>query len=113
MPRGSRLIERVGFEAPQTGNDGGGGVANGFTEQFERRAEYIHLRGGEAVIAARLQGQHTQIIRVRDEPEARAVTTSWRIVDKRNGDVFNIREIAPAENDRRFRDFTCQKGVAT
>ncbi len=106
------LIERVGFEEPLTGSDGGGGTLNGFAERFTCRAAYIHLRGGESVLAARLAGQHSQVIRVRSSSQSRAVTTDWRIVDKRTGTAFNIRDATPTA-DRAYVDFLCQSGVAT
>ena len=113
MTKTSKLIELVGFEQPQAGSDGGGGVVDGFAEQFERRADFVHLRGGEAVLAARLQGEHSQVIQVRRDPESSAVTADWRIVDKRApNDVYNIRDIEPSK-DRRWLFFTCQRGVAT
>lgn len=106
------LIERVGFEEPVAGSDGGGGTLDGFAERFTCRAGYIHLRGGESVLAARLAGQHSQIIRVRSSSQSRAVTTDWRIVDKRAGTVFNIRDVSPTA-DRGYVVFLCQSGVAT
>lgn len=106
------LVERVGFEAPQSGSDGAGGVLDGFAEQFEARAQFIHLRGGESVLAARLEGRHTLVIRVRSSTASRAVTGDWRIADKRAGTLFNIRDITPSP-DRAFIDFLCEAGVAT
>lgn len=106
------LIERVGFEEPVAGSDGGGGTLDGFLERFSCRAAYVHLRGGETVLAARLSGQHSQIVRVRSSSDSRAVTTDWRIVDRRAGTVFNIRDVTPT-TDRAYIDFLCQSGVAT
>ena len=115
MPKNNgagQLFEHVGFEEPVSGSDGGGGITAGFAERFTCRAGYVHLRGGEAVLAARLGGQHTQVVRVRSASETRAVTTDWRIIDKRDGTTFNVRDITPSD-DRRFLDFLCQSGVAT
>ena len=106
-----RLVEMVGFEQPQAGSDGAGGVLDGFAEQFETRAQFIHLRGGESVLAARLEGRHTLVIRVRSSAASRAVNTDWRIADKRAGTLFNIRDITPSE-DRAWLDFLCESGVA-
>lgn len=106
------LYERIGFSSQGTASDGAGGTTTVFAEQFTRRAAYIHLRGGEAVLAARLEGRHTQIIRVWRDSQTRTVTTDWRIEDKRSGDLFNIRDITPSD-DRLWLDFLCEKGVAT
>lgn len=110
-PTGGKLIERVAFDLKGTAPDGAGGTTTAFTEQFQCRAGYIHLRGGEGVQAARLQGQHPQVIQVRSSLLTRGVTTDWRIRDVRSGAVFNIRDITPGL-DRQFIDFLCQKGVA-
>lgn len=106
------LYERVGFEAPQSGSDGGGGVLAGHVERFVVRAGYTHLRGGESVMAARLEGRHVQVIRVRASSDTRQVTADWRIVDKRAGTVFNIRDITPS-TDRAWLDFLVERGVAS
>ncbi len=111
LPAGKR-IEKVAFERKGTASDGAGGRTTAFTEQFECRAGYIHLRGGESVQAARLEGQHPQIVQVLASANTRSVTTDWRIRDKRTSAIFNIRDITPSD-DRQFIDFLCQKGVAT
>lgn len=107
-----QLYYRVAFEKQTTGSDGAGGTVTGWAEQFQCRAGFTHLRGGESVMAARLQGKHTQVIRVRSSSSTRLVTTDWRVKDARTGDVFNIRDITPT-GDRAFLDFLCEKGVAT
>ena len=111
-PTANRLKELVAFDLKGEGEDGYGGTATDWAEQFRRRAEFVHLRGGESVQAARLQGQHVQIIRVRASTATWSVTTDWRVRDVRTGDIFNIRDRGPTD-DRRFLDFLCQKGVAT
>jgi hypothetical protein len=110
-PGGGDLFEHVGFDKHGTASDGAGGTITAFVEQFTRRAAYIHLRGGETVMAARLAGRHSQIIRVRSDSSTRTVTTDWRISDKRSGAVFNIRDITPS-TDRAFIDFLAERGVA-
>lgn len=107
----SDLYYSVGFESRETASDGYGGTTDVWTEVFECRAAYHHLRGGEGVMAGRLEGKHTQIITVRASSQAKQVNTDWRIVDKRNGDVFNIRDIEP-QIDRQWIGFLAEKGVA-
>lgn len=106
------LYERIGFASQAAASDGAGGTTTAYAEQFTRRAAFVHLRGGEAVLAARLEGRHAQIIRVWRDSQTRMVTTDWRIEDKRSGDLFNIRDITPSD-DRLWLDFLCEKGVAT
>lgn len=112
-PTAGDLVYRVAFDKKGgPASDGAGGTTRAFAEQFQCRAGFIHLRGGETVQAARLAGQHPQVISVRSSAQTRDVTTDWRIRDVRTGDVFNIRDITPGI-DRQFIDFVCQKGVAT
>jgi len=110
-PAASDLYEHVGFDKHGTAPDGAGGTISAFTEQFTRRAAYIHLRGGETVMASRLAGRHTQVVRVRSDSQTRTVTTDWRVTDKRSGAVFNIKDITPSD-DRAWLDFLAEKGVA-
>lgn len=110
------LYYRVGLQVrvddnPDSPVDYGNTVSE-WQEQFAVRAEFIHLRGGEAVLAGRLEGRHTQVIRIRSSSASRTITTDWRVVDKRTGDIFNIRDIEH-ETNRRFIALTCEKGVAT
>ncbi|MBA3576187.1 MAG: head-tail adaptor protein [Sphingomonas sp.] len=105
------LKHKVGFDKHGSASDGAGGSITSFSEQFVVRAQFIHLRGGESVMAARLAGKHTQVIRVRSSTDTRLVTTDWRISDKRSSDVFNIRDVTPSD-DRMWLDFLCEKGVA-
>lgn len=110
-PGAGSLFEHVDFQSPSSASDGAGGVLNGFAHQFYTRAEFIHLRGGEAVLAARLEGRHTQVIRVRSSEASRAVDTDWRIVNTRTDEVFNVRDITPSA-DRQWLDILAEKGVA-
>lgn len=110
------LFYRVGLEVEIEENPDSpidyGNTVGAWQEQFVVRAGYRHLRGGESVMAARLQGKHLQIIRVRSSVATRTITTDWRVVDKRTGDIFNIRDVTH-DVDRQFIDFLAEKGVAT
>ncbi len=110
---GRALIQSVAFEKRvETGGDGAGNFKSDFVEQFRCRAEFIHLRGGESVMASRLQGKHTQVVRVRSSGLTCQVATDWRIRDLRRNIVFNIRD-AEWEVNRRFIAFTCESGVVS
>lgn len=115
-PAAGDLYEAVTFEKRETGNPDSpadyGNTETTWRCQFSCRAGYQHLRGGETVLAGRLQGRHPQIIRVRSFAKSRTVTTDWRIVDQRTGTVFNIRDITPT-TDRAFIEFLVESGVAT
>lgn len=92
-------------------DDGQGNTQGKFVEQFQTRAEFIHLRGSEAVMAGRLQGKHTQVIRVRNSSSTRLISTDWMLRDVRTGKSFNIRDIEHEVN-RQFIALTCESGVA-
>lgn len=115
MPKNSgagQLYQRVAFDKEVSGSDGYGGTVTGWAEQFQCRAGYTHLRGGESVMAARLEGADSIVIRVRASSQTRAVTTDWRVKDVRTGTIYNIRDITPSD-DRAFLDVLVQSGVAT
>ena len=106
------LDQRVAFQKQGSASDAAGGTTTVFEEQFQVAAGFTHLRGGESVLAARLAGTHTQVVRVRSSSLTRTVTTDWRILDARRGTIFNIRDVTPTD-DRMYLDFLCQSGVAT
>jgi len=106
------LFYRVAFDKRAEVEDGYGNTVSGWVEQFQSRAAYRHLRGGESVMAGRLAGKHTQIVTVRASSQTRAVTTDWRVRDVRNSDVFNIRDVTH-EADRQWISLLVEKGAAT
>ncbi|ALJ98223.1 phage head-tail adaptor [Brucella inopinata BO1] len=107
------LYYKVALLKREDVDDGmGNTVGQEWVEQFQTRAEFIHLRGGEAVIAGRLQGKHTQVIRVRNSSNTRLISTDWMLRDVRTGKSFNIRDIEHEVN-RQFIALTCESGVAT
>lgn len=105
------LQHRVAFDQRIIVDDGYGNTVGDWKEQFRVFAGFTHLRGGETVIASRLQGQHVQVIFVRSSAQTRKVTTEWRVRDVRTGVSYNIRDITPT-HDRIWIDFLTQSGVA-
>lgn len=110
-PNSGDLFYKVAFDKRVETDDGFGNTVAGWQEQFQCRAAYRHLRGGEAVIASRLQGKHIQVITVRASSASRAVTTEYRVRDVRTGSTSNIRDLTP-HLDRQFIDFLVERGVA-
>lgn len=117
----SDLFQIVAFDEREEIDRGDGVTVGKWIEKFQIRAGFVHLRGGESVMADRLQGQHTQIIFVRATPKTYQVSTDWRVRDVRSGEFvgddwkgveFNIRDITPSD-DRQWLDFLCQSGVAS
>jgi SPP1 family predicted phage head-tail adaptor len=107
------LVERVAFDMRAETNDADddGNYVGDWVEQFQCAAGFIHLRGGESVLASRMQGQHVQVIFVRAWSQSKAVTAEWRVRNVRTGIAYNIRDITPSL-DRAWIDFLCQSGGA-
>ena len=106
------LFYRVAFDSRVEADDGAGNTVGDWVEQFQSRAGFTPLRGGESIMGGRLQGQQTKIIFVRSSLTSRQVTAEWRVRDMRTGEAFNIREVELTQ-DRMWIDFLCQSGVAT
>lgn len=81
---------------------------------FTAHAELIPLRGGEAVMASRLDGRQPYVIRIRSSSQSRAVDASWQIVDARNESrVFAIKAIVDPDNKNAWLDITATLGEAS
>ncbi len=112
---GKVFDRRVAFDAPLEVAVGDGGREQGWaapevaTEEFAR---YRYLRGGEVVIGARLQGKQPVVVTVHNTPETRQVTTEWRMRDRDDGTVFNIRSGPVPTDNRLYLEFTVESGVA-
>jgi len=104
------LRERVSFAVRAEFQDEFGNPVAGWVEQFQDSAGYAHLRGGETVIAARLENRHPQVIRVRANSKTRQVTSEWRITDTRTQVEYAIKDVT-ASTDNKWIDFLCERGV--
>ncbi|KSV72896.1 phage head-tail adapter protein [Sinorhizobium sp. GL2] len=114
------LFHRYAFDRREQTDDGAGNTIGNWVEQFSAHAGVINLRGGEAVMAGRLEGKHTQVVFVRASSKTRSVSTDWRLRDVRTGAFvngkwtgisYNIREITRSD-DRRWIEVLCESGVA-
>ncbi|MGB3486672.1 MAG: phage head closure protein [Xanthobacteraceae bacterium] len=105
------LYYRVHCQKRVERDDGYGNMVAEFTTQFTVRAAYRHLRGGETVMASRLENRHPVLITVRASSQTRQITSDWRLVDARDGIECAIRDVTP-ETDRQFITFLCESGVA-
>ena len=88
-----------------------GNTRSAWVDQGMVAAEFIHLRGGEAVIAGRLQGRHSQIIRVRASPLTRQVATDWQVTDARTGVEYAVRDVTLTV-DRAWVEMLVESGAA-
>lgn len=106
------LRERLHFQRRAIGDDGFGGEATGeFETVFTCAARRRPLKGGEGVMASRLNGVQPYIVTVRQSSQTRSVTTAWRIVDARNPRrVMNITAISDPDGRRAWFDILAIEG---
>lgn len=93
-------------------DDGYGNTVSDFATQFTVRASYRHLRGGETVIASRLENKHPMIITLRSSTQTRQINSDWQLVDARDNSVWAVRDVTP-ETDRQWISLLCERGVAS
>lgn len=109
------LRERVTFDRRQETNpdapDDYGNTVSDWVEQFTVWGSYKPLRGGETVMAGRLEGRRPQIVRVRRSPDTLLITADWRARDVHTDEVFAIREVTPTP-DRKWVELLVESGVA-
>jgi hypothetical protein len=110
-----KMRQVVNFQRRAELDDGYGNEVSGpFETVFTDAAEFIPLKGGESVLAARLTGIQPVVVRVRSSIAARAVGPSWQIVDARSGVVYAI--TAPpmnADQKNAYLDIMVTQGVAS
>lgn len=107
-----QLKELFAFDRRNDVADGYGNTQAEWVEQYRSPARRQMLRGGEGVIAARLQGSQPAVITIRSCVAARAITTDWRARDVRTGETYNVRTVSSSE-DRSYIDLLVEKGVAS
>jgi head-tail adaptor len=106
-----RLNQRFTFERRVSQGDGAGNTVAAFVPVFTCAAARADLKGGETVMASRLEGRQPVVLRIRASAESRAVTTDWMARDARSGETFNIRSKSET-GDRLYFDMLCEAGVA-
>ena len=107
-----RLNKRLQFSMRMDREDGAGNTESVWIPQFECAAALKRLKGGESVMAARLEAKELVIVTVRRSMNTRQITHEWRAVDLRSGAVYMVKE-EPRESDNRgFLDFLAMSGAA-
>lgn len=115
-----RLDRRLTFEAPREIEDGAGNFTSGFVAQFTQAANVKFMRGGESVLAARLEAAQPAIVTIRASTQARAIAGDWRAVDARAGMdehgkprvVYQIKELPRESEDDAYLEMLVVRGVA-
>ncbi|WP_136440308.1 phage head closure protein [Pacificoceanicola onchidii] len=69
---------RAAFLSQETADDGyGNKIATGLTKRFTLWANLYYLRGGEEVLASRLQGRQPVLISVKVSSLSRQILSDW------------------------------------
>lgn len=107
------LTDRVQIERLNDAADGAGNSQ----ERWEKmgaiiRAHIAEGGGGEAVMAAKLQGRQTCTVTVRASQLTRAITPNDRLIDVANNRPLKIRH-APPPGREGYIAMLCEAGVAT
>ena len=107
-----KLDRSGGFQSATAGDDGYGNlVTSGWHDEFTRPAAARFLKGGEAVMASRLEGKQPVIVTVRADSDTARITPEWRcLID---GRAYNIREFPRRSDNRLYLEFLAESGVAT
>ena len=111
--RNFELRARVRFERRARVVDGYGNTQGSWTPLFECYAQLTPTKGGEAVIAARLQSASVWDLWVRFSSDTRGVTAEDRVVNARDPrQVYNIRWVADMDGDSRWLLMQLEQGIA-
>lgn len=82
-------------------------------DQFTIWGNIAFMRGGEAVIAARLTARQPAILTVRISTQAKSILPSDRVKDARTGEIFNIRERPRVSRENRgFLEVLVEAGAS-
>ena len=99
-----RLDRRLQFAERREVDDGMGNTVAEYVPQYECAANIKRLRGGESVLAARLEAKQPVVVTVRACTAARAITHDWRATDLRDGTIYAVKENPRYPTDKSGRE---------
>jgi len=106
------LRDRVTFAQPASVSDEYGNEESGFADQFTVAANVLYVRGGEQVMAARLEGRQPVVLTIRSSSDSVRIAPGWKATDARDASrIFNIRSIQPSDR-KDYTELLCGMGVA-
>ncbi|WP_336968336.1 head-tail adaptor protein [Brevundimonas aurantiaca] len=94
MSSAGKMRDRIRFD--QRALDANQVRLGPWEEGFTVWAETTWLRGGEGVVAQRLEGKQPVAFSIRDSAQARMITTGFRAVDSRTQQVFDVTAASPS-----------------
>jgi len=89
------IVQRDTATPDWTGHPG----APNWQDQFTVSGGIQFMRGGEAVIAARLTARQPAILTVRVSARTKSILPNDRVKNARTGELFNIRELPRVSKD--------------
>lgn len=107
MTAGS-LSKRAAFQRPVKIRDEDGNPITSYPTVFEAWVNLKPLRGGESVMAARMQSKAPAIVTFRSSSQARDVTSEWRVVI--GGRVYEAKEDPRETQDRAYLEMLIEGG---
>lgn len=106
-----RLDYRAEFALRETVDTDMGGTREDWVLQFVEWVSVKHLRGGEAVMQARLASRNPVIVTVRNSARARQITSEWRVsLRDRTGIVkdYEVKEDPRPSEGSAFLEFLAE-----
>lgn len=100
------LSARAAFLSPVQSRDEDGQIVQGWTDEFTVWVNVKYLRGGEAVMQARMQSHTPAILTARVSPQSRRITSEWRAVI--DGRVFEVKEDPRPTPDRAWLEMLAE-----
>lgn len=112
MGTAGRLRERVHFQSRDVIDDGYGNTRGEWVTRFTVAAGLKPLRGGEQVMASRLQGVQPYVLTVRQSSQTAQVASDWRVVDARGASRVFAVTAPPTDPDglRQWLDILVKQG---
>lgn len=93
-----RLDTKAVFYSPSEGQrTETGGSKEGWNEEFPTWAAVRYLRGGEAVMASRMQGRRPAILILRNRAVLSAIRLDWTV--RFGGQSYQVRELPKRRED--------------
>lgn len=102
------LTKRAKFLRPEKRRDEDGNPVEDYLLAFEVWAHLRPLRGGESVMASRMQSRSPAIITLRRSRQTRSITSEWQVeIDRR---LYEIKEDPRETQDRAFLEMLMEAG---
>lgn len=107
----NQFRDRFRFEKRLEEEDPFGNTEGEWQVLFTRRVCLRAQKGGETVLAQRLQSQQPVLVIVRRDSETSLIQPDWRLVDERTDIIYAIHTVYDMERHGRHITLLCETGV--